>query len=69
MSIVRNERDEFWTLADNSLECFFCGDEIGFPFLFWAGQTGSIALHKKCFIDLAARLFRDWHELEKETRP
>ncbi len=50
-----------------SHNCFFCGDPTTDPAVIWCGETGEIYLHPGCCADLAIRLFRDLHELQRAT--
>lgn len=64
MSVIRNERDEFWTFAKESVDCFFCGERITFPHVFWRGCGASAHLHPACAVEFVIRLNVDLRELE-----
>lgn len=59
---VMTEQDGMWV---DGRPCFFCREEVFAPALFWMGET-DLLLHPTCFVQLATRLFRDLHELERK---
>jgi hypothetical protein len=60
--IVLNEQAEGYVPGE--LECFLCGATLSFPYVMWAGFTGSVSLHYWCTPDLFIRLSRDLAELK-----
>lgn len=48
--------------------CFYCGSPLHDPALYWMGATGDMYLHPGCWVDLSARLYRDLHEWQRQSR-
>jgi hypothetical protein len=52
--------------------CFFCGQPISAPAVYWRGCTDHddpwLLLHAGCVLELFVRLARDVHEVEHRTR-
>lgn len=44
-------------------ECFYCGQPLHEPAVFWMGATGDVYLHPPCVVELTIRWYRDLHEL------
>lgn len=44
--------------------CFYCGQVLTPPALYWRGDGTDLWLHPVCWPRLATRLFRDLHEVE-----
>jgi len=47
--------------------CFFCGDSLTDPALHWAGATGDVFFHVKCWPRWNARMWRDFHEVDNPS--
>ena len=39
--------------------CFYCGEQLGLPFVYWAGYRAKIGLHYHCALELQSRLAFD----------
>lgn len=48
--------------------CFYCGDGLNFPFVFWSGQEAQLTLHPECAKTLGMHLIGDGMK-EGLTRP
>lgn len=48
--------------------CFHCYQLVVPPMVAWMGSTAEIVMHPACVVELAIRLFRDVHEIEKTTQ-
>jgi hypothetical protein len=46
------------------LSCFYCGEPLFDPAVYWMGHTGEIYLHPPCVLTLFVRLARDLHEID-----
>jgi hypothetical protein len=44
-------------------ECFYCGQRLSDPAIFWMGFGADIYLHDSCVFELFIRLGRDCHEI------
>jgi hypothetical protein len=43
--------------------CFYCGQALSDPAVFWMGHDAELYLHPACVTDLFVRLARDVHEI------
>ena len=46
-------------IISNHEDCFLCGEPITEGFVYWSGDTGSIALHEECANRLGFDLVKD----------
>ena len=49
----------------HNTECLLCGLRFRSVAILWAGVSGNLWLHSHCVTDLAVRMFRDVHEVNK----
>jgi hypothetical protein len=66
MALVQSPADELnWQAPDN---CFFCGYNLGYPYLYWMGSKAELGLHVECFHQLVTRLSLDIYKLQRQGR-
>lgn len=42
-----------------SSHCFWCGDELAYPFVLWVGATGDFVFHPHCAREMGVKLIQE----------
>lgn len=66
MSVIYQFGSESAALTNS---CFYCGEELHYPWVEWRGDPSTIALHPACVLAFTVRLLADLEELQGRRMP